>query len=578
MDYTEKDFGKILKQNALKMRRLMLQSGTTCMRGYDRNLERFPVTVELYGPYARVTDYSDAGLEEEDERVCCDIVSRMLYVQASHVVFHRRPKREGKEQHRLQSEQSLEVQVSENGLLFTVDLTKRIDTGLFLDHMLTRKMVEEMSRGSKVLNLFSYTGSFSVYAARGGAVRVESVDLSSTYTAWAEKNLADNGYPSVLFPCIAADAWSYLRDVYAQGKKYDLIIFDPPSFSNSRKMDHDFDVQRDYPRWMNVLNALLTMDGKLVFSTNLGTFRMDEKAIRGFEIKEITRQVAAPGFTRRLGTARTWLLTKHEEIRIPERWKISVQEKAGKDQHDENGQEARSTKKEEKRMKEKKKEPEVLETEEKIEVEEANTVEAEPNQTADDAIVFSHDETEEVSEDLGEEGTEEDQIDENQAPVEEANEVEDDLLTLRWDENDFAPLMQDSTQDTSAQNPVGEDYKPRTGEHHDDTRREGNRSSYRDRDNRRDSRPSYRDRDDRRDSRPSYRDRDDRRDSRPSYQDRDDRRGGRSPFSDDKRGGRFGDSCEERRQRKSGPKPYGFDSFRQTRTRGEHEDDPFFSE
>ena len=101
MDYTEKDFGKILKGNALKMRRLMLKSGTTCMRVYDRNLERFPVTVDLYGPYARITDYSEDGLDEETERVCCDIVSRMLYVQADHVVYHRRPKRVGKEQHTL---------------------------------------------------------------------------------------------------------------------------------------------------------------------------------------------------------------------------------------------------------------------------------------------------------------------------------------------------------------------------------------------------------------------------------------------------------------------------------------------
>ena len=222
MDYTEKDFGKILKTNALKMRRLMLKSGTTCMRVYDRNLERFPVTVDMYGPYARVTDYSEGGLDDETEAVCCDIVSRMLYVQTTHVVFHRRP-RVGKEQHELQSEESLLVQVTENGLTFTVDLTKRIDTGLFLDHMLTREMVGTMSPGLSVLNLFSYTGSFSVYAAKGGAKRVESVDLNANYTAWAQKNLTDNGFPEELFPCIAADAWQYVVEAVKEGRKYDLI-------------------------------------------------------------------------------------------------------------------------------------------------------------------------------------------------------------------------------------------------------------------------------------------------------------------------------------------------------------------
>ncbi|HKM07620.1 MAG TPA: rRNA (guanine-N2)-methyltransferase, partial [Sphaerochaeta sp.] len=110
-------------------------------------MERFPVTVDMYGPYARITDYSEDGLDDETEAICCDIVSRMLYVQTTHVVFHRRPKRVGKEQHELQSEESLLVQVTENGLTFTVDLTKRIDTGLFLDHMLTREMVRTMSEG-----------------------------------------------------------------------------------------------------------------------------------------------------------------------------------------------------------------------------------------------------------------------------------------------------------------------------------------------------------------------------------------------------------------------------------------------
>nr|WP_321265004.1 class I SAM-dependent methyltransferase [uncultured Sphaerochaeta sp.] len=526
MDYTEKDFGKILKQNALKMRRMMLQSNTTCMRVYDRNLERFPVTVDLYGPYARITDYSDDGLDEEDERICCDIVSRMLYVQTSHVVFHRRPKRRGKEQHSLQSEQSIKVQVNENGLLFTVDLTKRIDTGLFLDHMLTRTVVEGMSRGCKVLNLFSYTGSFSVYAARGGAERVESVDLSSTYTAWAEKNLADNGFPSTVVPCIAADAWTYVMEAYAQGKKYDLIIFDPPSFSNSRKMDHDFDVQRDYLRWMKVLNALLAMGGKLVFSTNLGTFKMDEKAIRGFEIKEITRRVAAPGFTRRLGTARTWLLTKHEDIRIPERWITSVQEKAGKqDQHDENGQEARILNKEVKTMKAKEKnEPVELETEEKPIVEEAaNTTVAEPEQAEEDMVLLN-DEADQEIEDLNDEDneltqadeesveTETDESDDEEIPVVEPNEVEDDLLTLSWDDHDFAPLVQEPSAEEASEKRETENREPR-------------------RDDRRGERPSYNDRNDRRPrgDRP-FRDRDDRRGGdRPFFRDRDDRRGGDRP-------------------------------------------------
>ncbi len=556
MDYTEKDFGKILKGNALKMRRLMLQSGTTCMRVYDRNLERFPVTVDLYGSYARVTDYSEDGLDEEVEQICCDIVSRMLYIQKDHVVFHRRPKRVGKEQHGLQSEDSLMVQVQENELFFTVDLTKRIDTGLFLDHMPTRAVVQQMSMNGRVLNLFSYTGSFSVYAARGGAVSVESVDLSSTYTQWAQKNLADNGYAADAFPCITSDAWNFVIEAYVKGKKYDLIIFDPPSFSNSRKMDHDFDVQRDYLRWLRALNALLARDGRLVFSTNLGTFSMDERAIRGFEIEEITKQVAAPGFTRRLGTARTWLLTKQEELRIPESWIKSVRETAEKEQHEESGQDAPEKNKEEIIMsKEKKIESEEMEQEVKTEVEAATVVTSEADDQQDDELVVL-------------EG------DEDSPEVAEANEVEDDLLTLQWDEADFAPVANEEAKEENRQersessfSDRRDDRRPRSFSRDRDDRRGGDRDRRRsfdrddrrprfsDRDDRRsnrgDDRPRFNDRDDRRssfgrDDRPRFNDRDDRRsfsrDDRPRFNDRDDRR---SSFSRDDRP-RFNDRDDRR--------------------------------
>ncbi|NLE16725.1 MAG: hypothetical protein GX626_12750 [Spirochaetales bacterium] len=492
------------------------------MRVYDRNLERFPVTVDLYGPYARVTDYSEEGLDEEEERICCDIVSRMLYVQADRVIFHRRPKRVGKEQHSLQGETSLVVQVTENELFFTVDLTKRIDTGLFLDHMATRMLVESMSRGCRVLNLFSYTGSFSVYAARGGASSVESVDLSSTYTAWAEKNLADNGYGSALYPCVAADAWQYVVEALSSGKVYDLIIFDPPSFSNSRKMEYDFDVQRDYQRWMKVLNALLAREGKLVFSTNLGTFSMDTKAVRGFEVQEITAQVAAPGFTRRLGTARTWLLEKQQDVRITAADLRTVEKKAGRDQREEHVEE-KSMKKEE--------------VAKDIDVQEENVaadIAQEETVQADAMVAESAEEVvqEEESSDL--------ELETEEAAVEmEANEVEDDLLTLRWDDEDIAPLFEGNEEAEQAQ-PEHAPRKERESRN-DDQRvaRDDRRPSYRDRDDRRSSgdRPSYGERRSYGDrgERPSYRDRGDRpaygerrpygdRPDRPSFRDRDERK------------------------------------------------------
>ena len=217
MEFYEKDFGKILKANALKQRRMMLQYGTDCMRVYDRNLEQFPVTVDLYGKYARITDYSVDGMEEAMRETCCDIVSRMLYVQSDHVVFYHREKRIGREQHETLSEVSVKTLVKENGLTFTVDLTRHIDTGLFLDHAVTREWVRENCQGLSVLNLFSYTGAFSVYAAAGGAASVVSVDLSGPYTQWAKENLKANGFEGDLYPCVQMDALRFVERELAKG-------------------------------------------------------------------------------------------------------------------------------------------------------------------------------------------------------------------------------------------------------------------------------------------------------------------------------------------------------------------------
>ncbi|MCR5760504.1 MAG: class I SAM-dependent methyltransferase [Sphaerochaetaceae bacterium] len=309
MDYEAKDFGKILKKNAQALRHELLAQQTDCMRVYDRNLQAFPVTVDLYGKYARVTDYGEQMMEEETKASCLDICSRMLYLNPENVIYTYRAKREKGEQHEKSESQAVITQVSENGLMFTVDLASYTDTGLFLDHSVTRQMIRERSNGCDVLNLFSYTGSFSVYAAAGGAKSVTSVDLSATYTKWAEKNLSDNGYSGSLYSCLCMDAEKFLLQAAEEHKKYDIVIFDPPSFSNSRKMERDFDVARDWSAWIRKIVAVLRPEGFILFSTNLGTFTMDKRRVRGLSVKEITGYLSAPGFTKRSrGAVRSWLM------------------------------------------------------------------------------------------------------------------------------------------------------------------------------------------------------------------------------------------------------------------------------
>ncbi len=530
MNYIEKDFGKILKHNALQMRRLMLRNGTDCMRVYDRNLEDLPVTVDLYGPYVRITDYSEDGLDEDVRRVCCDIAARMLYVQADHVVFHQRKKRQGREQHEILSDESLMVQVKENGLLFSVDLTRRIDTGLFLDHVETRAMVRDLSAGMSVLNLFAYTGAFSVYAASGGAKRVVSVDMSATYSKWCEDNLRSNGFVGFQYPCIAEDAWKHIRRAVKEGEKFDLIVFDPPSFSNSRKMEHDFDVQRDHVRWVRMLNRLLTRDGILLFSTNLGTFRMDKRSIRGYDVQEITSEVAAPGFSKQRGCTRSWILKKEHEVQIPaeDLREPEVPVTAATDAGEET---AKTVKKPRKASK--KKVQEVPEEEKQVEVEKKD-------ETPEEVAVV-----EEAAEEVN--VVEDDEVVEQELDQDEV--VADDLLSLDWNEEDEVSDSddQDSAEGVQPVERVSErrsdrdrDERPRRDRRDDDRR--DSRSGDRGRDGRGsygDRRPSYgdrdrgprRDNDDRRsygdrDSRPRYND-----DRRPSYGDRD----SRPRYNDDRR-------------------------------------------
>ncbi len=309
MDYMDKDFGKILKNNAQTLRHELLASGTDCFRVYDRNLSRYPVTVDLYGRYAKVTDYGTEPMADDVRSTCLDICSRMLYLDAQNVVYAYRARRPDRAQHEKTGADAVVTTVTENGLKFKVDLTTYVDTGLFLDHAVTRKLIRERSAKADVLNLFSYTGSFSVYAAAGFADSVTSVDLSATYTGWAQENLAANGYSGDMYRCVCMDAARFVREAAEKGLKYDIIIFDPPSFSNSHRMDGDFDVARDYAQWVRDLLKILKRTGFILFSTNLGSFRMDRRRLRGLSVKEITGLVAAPGFVKdRAGTVRSWMM------------------------------------------------------------------------------------------------------------------------------------------------------------------------------------------------------------------------------------------------------------------------------
>ena len=186
--------------------------------------------------------------------------------------------------------------ITENGRKFWVNLDKYLDTGLFLDHRNTRKKVGETAAGKRFLNLFSYTGSFTVYAATGGAVSSETVDLSNTYLDWAKRNFELNGISPEQHQIVRADVFQYLQNAASEGKQFNLIVMDPPSFSNSKKMLDILDIQRDHKKLIDGAMDLLASDGILYFSNNLRSFALDDSVSEQYAVKDISKQSVPDDF------------------------------------------------------------------------------------------------------------------------------------------------------------------------------------------------------------------------------------------------------------------------------------------
>jgi 23S rRNA (cytosine1962-C5)-methyltransferase len=281
------------------------RQGVTCYRLYDHDLPEFPLCVELYEDKLYVAEYKrrhNLTDEEHDNWLskALLVLSEILNVPEERIFLKLRQRKPGRlgQYQRLEQARN-EWVVEENGLKFLVNLSDYLDTGLFLDHRLTRMRVRELSEGKKVLNLFSYTGSFSVYAAAGGATQVDTVDMSRTYLGWAQRNLALNGFTDEnRYRFIPADVKQYLRE--PSDTLYDIIVLDPPTFSNSKRMEDILDIQRDHVVLINQCLDRLHPGGHLFFSTNFRKFVLDTEHINAASFRDITKATTPFDFEGRL--------------------------------------------------------------------------------------------------------------------------------------------------------------------------------------------------------------------------------------------------------------------------------------
>ena len=285
-----------LRKRSRHLAKWARRTGVSCYRLYDCDIPELPLAIDWYEGRLHVSAYARAHdpLRDDDWlEAMTAAAAAALGVAREDAFAKRRAGQSGGEQYRKLCDARATFTVTEARLRFRVNLSDYVDTGLFLDHRETRLRVGRESAGKRVLNLFCYTGAFTVHAAAGGARATTSVDLSKTYLDWAEENLRLNGLLGPQHEFVRADALEFLtRDTGS----YDLAVLDPPTFSNSKKMRGSLDLQRDHVGLVNATLARLAPGGVLWFSTNFRRFKLQEKALAASAIEELSRATLPEDF------------------------------------------------------------------------------------------------------------------------------------------------------------------------------------------------------------------------------------------------------------------------------------------
>ena len=307
------DFANRLQKNIKKIEKWAKQQGLDAYRLYDADLPEYNLAVDRYADHIVVQEYAaPKNIDENKARQrLLDAVNATLQVtgiETNKLILKVRQKQKGTNQYEKLANKGEYFYVNEYGAKLWVNLTDYLDTGLFLDHRLTRKMLGEMAQGKDFLNLFAYTGSATVHAALGKAKSTTTVDMSNTYLNWAEQNLLLNDIEGKQHKLIQADCLQWLEKC---DRQFDLIFVDPPTFSNSKRMEDSWDVQRDHIKLMMNLKRILRSNGTIVFSNNKRGFKMDFAKLEelGLSAVEISHKTLPLDFERNKQIHNCWLVT-----------------------------------------------------------------------------------------------------------------------------------------------------------------------------------------------------------------------------------------------------------------------------
>jgi 23S rRNA (guanine2445-N2)-methyltransferase / 23S rRNA (guanine2069-N7)-methyltransferase len=299
-------FANRLRKNLQRLDPWAAREHIDCFRVYDADMPEYAFAIDLYGRESRhvyVQEYAppksvNQESARERRREALAVLPEVLAVPLAQVHTRVRKPQKGAEQYEKRDSAAERHAVQEGGLKFWVNFRDYLDTGLFLDHRIVRGMLRAWAKDADFLNLFCYTGSATVYAAAGGARSTTGVDLSNTYLDWAHENLLLNGFRGGNHELYRADCLAWLEEQEPAGARFDLIFLDPPTFSNSKRMEGVLDVQRDHAGMIRRSLKLLRPAGRLVFSTNYTRFKLDAEALADLAIEDISAATVPKDFER----------------------------------------------------------------------------------------------------------------------------------------------------------------------------------------------------------------------------------------------------------------------------------------
>ena len=302
-------FANRLGKNLKRLHSWAERESVSCYRVYDADMPEYAFAIDLYRAvepdelWLYVQEYAaPAEIEPQAVRRRRGEVLAMLPgttgVAPERIrVRTRRRTRRGEQYDKVDEQARFHV-VTEGGLRFRVNFDDYLDTGLFLDQRTTRARLRDAARGKRFLNLFAYTGAATVYAAAGGAASTTSVDLSRTYLEWGQRNLALNALAGEAHAWVQADCREWLRDTARGSERFDLVFLDPPTFSNSKRMQGVLDIARDHPELIDACARLLAPEGLLIFSTNAQRFRLQEGLLERYQIRDLSAATLPRDFER----------------------------------------------------------------------------------------------------------------------------------------------------------------------------------------------------------------------------------------------------------------------------------------